>query len=318
MKCFFTNYHISVNRTLVDDLIAIGLEVVLPSSEFGHQHIDFFAWNDEHRNKKGTVIVNYAQFRVLEPMVILIPCVQLYDDFMKLYEERGRIDTLVYLSALPNTINTYPLHGTDYVISHDIIYHRATKAKYKIWYFNRPTVLQETKTEEEVRKTFNEKKVKLYINNLNQERFNPERDECEKFRDLWLKEYNYEMPFYGYGTKLGRPELIDTQSYMKDSMFTLVFKRPETWGQMVNESMLLGTPCIFLRKFMYSTFTQYLINEDTAIVGDNVKELVDKIKGMSIEQYETLSFEAKKQSEMFCNDINRREKLQWLFNKIKL
>ena len=92
-------------------------------------------------------------------------------------------------------------------------------------------------------------------------------------------------------------------------------KRRETWGQLINESMQLGTPCLFLRPLLNSTFTQYLINDDTAILGDTVEELVDKALSLDWDQYQTLVNEAYSQSKMFCNDDVRREKLRWLFDK---
>ena len=46
-RIFFSNYHISVNRPLVEDLVACGLEVVMPDGSFP---ISFFAPNDQHRD----------------------------------------------------------------------------------------------------------------------------------------------------------------------------------------------------------------------------------------------------------------------------
>jgi hypothetical protein len=123
------------------------------------------------------------------------------------------------------------------------------------------------------------------------------------------------MPMFGYGNQDGWPSMHQTQGHLVDSMFTFVSKRRETWGQLINESMQLGTPCLFLRPLLNSTFTEYLINDDTAIVGDTVEELVDKALGLSWEHYETLVNEAYSQSQMFCDEANRREKLRWLFDK---
>lgn len=313
MKVFFTNYHISVNDCFVDDLSAIGLEVILPSIEFAKGRIDFFAPNDQHRGKPGVKIVEYDEYMAMEPMAIILSCDSLKGDFMKLYHERGDKDTIVLLTAKSNSETTFALEGNDFVISHDLIYHRLCKAKYKILYFNRPTVFD--LGEKDYRKAYDEKKINLYVNNFMQERFNPEREKSEKFRELWGRP----VPFYGYGMKDGWLSMEDTQKKMQDSMFTLVFKRPETWGQMVNESMLQGTPCIFLREFMiYSAFKEYLITPDTAIVGDTVEELVARINSLSFEEYDNLCFEAKKMSEMFTEKNNRLDKLRWLFSKVQL
>lgn len=317
MKVFTTNYHISVNKTLIKDLVAAGLEVLLPSEEFAKNRIGFFAPNNEHQGT-GATIISYGQFMgTTEPMVILIPCMQLIDDFFELYKLRGERDVIMYLTANSDAYKWYPMTGSDYLMTHDLDFHRISPAKYKILYFSRPTILREKKTHEELRKSFDEKKIKLYINNFDKEGFEPEYQDALKLREQWLKETDYRMPFYGYGMPDGWLSMEETQSEMVDSMFSIVFKRRDTWGQMVNESMLLGTPCVFLQKYLYSTFKGgYLINPDTAIIGETVEQLVTMMKSMTFEQYETLVNEAYSQSQMYCNDEIRVEKLKWLFGKV--
>lgn len=310
MLIFYTNYHIAVNECMVNDLTAIGHKVIMPSVDMAKDRIWFFAPNDEHASNPNVEIVSYERFLSLPPMAIIIPCCQLYHDFMKLYEERGKKDILVYLAALNNTIKIYPLDGADFVISHDIVFHRACKAKYKILYFGRPPILIPKNKDYE--KAFREKKIKLYINNFMKDFNKEERIEAEKFADYWGK-----VPFFGYGNPDGWLSREDVQKQMVDSFFTLSFKRMDTWGNAVLESMLLGTPAIFLKKFIRSTFTQYLINHDTAIIGETVEEIVDKLHKIDYYGYLNMCFEAQKQAEMFTNDQNRREKLRWLFDKVE-
>ncbi len=317
MKVFFSNYHISVNSCFVDDLSAIGLEVVMPNAEFAKGRIGFFAPNDEHVGKTGVSLVSYEQFMKLEPIAIVIPCNQMYEDFMRLYEQRGKVDTLVFLPALSNSIDTFDLAGSDFVISHDLTFHRMSKAKYKVLYFNKPKVMIRAKVDYE--KVFREKKIKLYINNFDKEGFEPEYEAANELNQkLALRsEFPYpKIPFYGYGMADGWLSMKDTQRSIVDSMFTLVFKRRETWGQMVNESMLLGTPCIFLRKFINSTFTEYLITPDTAIVCDTLDEIVDRLNRMTFEEYETLCVQAQTMSEMYTDSYYRQKQLVWLFDKV--
>lgn len=318
MKVFVTSYHISVNHCLVDDLLAIGLEVIMPSEELAGGRISFFAPNIEHQNKAGvSILPTYSLLTAIsEPIAILIPCMQLYDDMMRIYEDRGKRDVIVFLTANSDIKTTYPLDGSDYVMTHDIDFHRLTKAKYKVMYFSRPLILRNKKTEAELRKSFDEKKLKLYINNFSKEGFESEYEKALELRDKYYKATGWTIPFYGYDMPDGWLLQNEVQDQMVDSMFTIVFKRRETWGQMVNESMLLGTPCVFLKEFIYSTFKYYEINEETAIIENNVDDIVNKITSMTYEQYETLVNESYSQSNMFCNDIVRREKLSWLFNKI--
>lgn len=316
MKVFLTNYHISVNKTLVDDLVAIGLEVVMPSSIFADGRIGFFARNDEHARKVR--ITGWEEYLAMEPMIMLVPCTQLVTDFMDIWRKRGEKDILVLLTANSDHERAWQQVPADFIISHDLTYHRKSPGKYRILYFSRPTILREKKTADELRRSYDEKKIKLYINNLEGEQHDglkPEYEAAIEMQRLWHERTGWRMPLYGYGNADGWPSMIATQNHLVDSMFTFVSKRRETWGQLINESMQLGTPCLFLRPLLNSTFTEYLINDDTAILGDTVEELVDKALSLSWEQYETLVNEAYSQSQMFCDEANRREKLRWLFGK---
>lgn len=317
MKVFVTNYHISVNRTLVQDLAAVGLEVVMPSQAFAAGRISFFASNDQHADLAR--IVGWEEFMAMEPMVILIPCTQLVEDFMRIWRDRGEQDTLMLLTANSDHEPAWRTVPADFILSHDLTYHRKRPGKFRILYFNRPTILRLKKDPDELRRSFNERQIKLYINNLEGERdagLKPEYDAAIEMRDLWEQRTGFRMPLYGYGNSDGWPSMMNTQDHLVDSMFTFVSKRRETWGQLINESMQLGTPCLFLRPLLNSTFTQYLINDDTAILGDTVEELVDKALSLDWEGYQTLVEEAYSQSQMFCNDEVRREKVAWLFDKV--
>ena len=316
MKVFTTNYHISVNRTLVNDLVAIGLEVVMPSQDFASGRISFFAPNNEH--SQVAHMVGPSEFASMEPMVILIPCTQLVEDFLRIWEARGQVDTLMLLTANSDHETAWRTVPADFIISHDLTYHRKRPGKFRILYFNRPTILRPKKTSDDLRRSFDERKVKLYINNLEGEQHDglkPEYEAAVEMRALWKDRTGWQMPLYGYGNHDGWPSMADTQDHLVDSMFTFVSKRRETWGQLINESMQLGTPCMFLRPLLNSTFTEYLINDDTAILGDTVEELVDKALALDWDGYQTLVEEAYSQSQMFCNDDIRREKLRWLFDR---
>lgn len=319
MRVFFSNYHISVNRGLVEDLNAIDMEVICPSPSFASSkagRISFFAPNEEHGPR--VKIVEWAEFLKMEPMIMLIPCTQLVEDFLNIWENRGRKDTLVLLTANSDHIPAWKMVPADFILSHDLTYHRMRPGKYRMLYFSQPKILRPKKTGIELQRSFEEKKLKLYINNLEGERndgLKPEYDAAVEMRELWLARTGWRMPLYGYGNTDGWPSPDKTQNHLVDSMFTFVSKRRETWGQLINESMQLGTPCLFLRPLLNSTFTQYLINDDTAILGDTVEELVDKALSLDWDQYQCLVNEAYSQSKMFCNDEVRREKLRWFFDK---
>lgn len=313
MKVFFSNYHISVNKPLVEDLAAIGLEVICPSREFGAQHISFFAPNEEHRDAR---IVGYGEWLRLEPHLMIIPCMQMVDDFLKLWRARGEKDVLILLTANSDHFGSWQKVPTDFLLSHDLSWHRVAPQRYKMLYFSRPTILRPKKDAQELRRSFEERKVKLYINNLEHDPgLVPELEAGLEMRRVWQERTGFRMPMFGYGNADGWPSMLDTQNHLVDSMFTFVSKRRETWGQLINESMQLGTPCMFLRSLLNSTFTEYLINDDTAILGDTVEELVDKALSLGWEQYQSLVNEAYSQSQMFCAESVRREKLRWLIDK---
>lgn len=329
MKIFFSNYHVSVNDCFVDDCLALSHEVVMPKLSFQEQgHINFFAANDEHFGKNGVIPVDYAEFLIMPAMVLIVSCSQMYDDMIKLYNDRGQKDVLVMLSSQPGMGEWVQAKGnwnSEFLISHSLIWHRKSTAKHKILYFNKPKVLVQTKSAEEIKRSFEEQKIKLYINHfetatnyMSPRSFNKEKQSADSFRKLWEQDHNWRIPFYGAENIDGYLSMQETQAHIKDSMFTLAFKGHETWGQMINESMLIGTPCLFVREFIVDMFTEYLINEDTAVVADSVEELYEKVKSMSYEQYEVLCLEARAASEMFTERNNRLQKLHWLFSKTGL
>lgn len=328
MKVFFSNYHISVNNCFVDDVLATGNEVVVPSQTFGEAHIGFFAGNHEHYNKPGIIVTEYDQFLGMEPMALVLNCSQMYDDIMKFYKARGEVDKIIFLSSqigIGEWVNAKPDWKEKYLISHSLNWHRKSNAKYKMLYYNRPKVLESFKNEDEMRRTFEEKKIKLYINHFENElkymaggNFAKEHKEANKLRELWETKYNYRIPFYGAENPDGYLSMNEVQANIKDSMFTLVFKGHETWGQMVNESMQIGTPCIFLRKFLVDMFTEHLINEDTAIIGDTVEEIYEKMINLNFEDYQNLCWQAYTSSNLYCADQPRQNQLKWFLSKVEL
>lgn len=308
---FFSNYHISVNNTFVDDLLSCGYTVVMPDSSWGK--IWFFASNEEHHSKPNVILVSYEHFLTMPSMLIVIPCTQMIDDLSNLIKERGNKDIPIYLTAQSNSVDSFPIDGSDFIVSHDLTYHRETKADYKMLYFSRPTLV--VNADKDIKACFESKKINLYTNDFYTDGFDLERPEAERFSNLWMEKTGNRVPFYGFGNPDGQLSMTEVQQNMKESMFTLVFKRRETWGQMVNESMLLYTPCIFLNRYINSTFTLYLITKDTSVMAGEVQTLIDQISNMNFEQYETLCMQAKTMSELYCSDAPRRDQLKWLLNK---
>jgi hypothetical protein len=298
-------------------MIQAGLDVIAPSIKFGSDHIGFFAANDDTQAR----LVEYDEFMASEPMAIIINCSQLYGDMMKLYKARGEVDRLVFLTSQMGFGEWLP-EDSDFLMTHELAWHRKSTAKHKILLFNRPKLLVPTKTPQEIRQAFLDRHIKLYVNHFTTKifdntTFSRELAAAEEFRAKWKERTGYTIPFYGYENPDGYLTMQEVHENIKDSMFTLVFKGHETWGQMVNESMLIGTPCIFLEQFIVDMFTQYLITPETAVIDKTVDGLLKQLDSMRYEDYETLVMESRSQSQMFTEPSNRIAKLQWLFSKVE-
>lgn len=305
INIFTTNYHNGVNYNMVRDFVSVSNTVYMPIDNW--KKIWFYAPNDEHRDVAK--LVAYEEFISLPPMAIVIPCNQLIDPFMQFYRDRGQVDVLVYLTA--QSISAFPDDGSDFILTHDIEYHRRTEAKYKMIYFCKPRLyLPQIK---DLKTSYESKQINLFVNNFRGPGFEPEYADAKLFREAYMRH----IPFYGYDNEDGMLSEVEVQERMLNAAFTLVFKRRETWGQTTNVSMLYGTPLIMLRKYMNNLLTQYEITEDNSILGDSVEELIDKINTMTFEQYETMSWQARTMAEMFCADRPRRNHLSWLFSKVE-
>jgi len=313
---FFPNYHIAVNPCFVADVLACDYEMLQPDRSF-ESKISFFAPSEP--NSKH---INYSQWLSLPPMIVIIPCKQHLNDLKNLVAKRGNIDTIIYLTAGSDSVDKFP-YDTDFVISHDLYYHRKSKAKHKILYFNRPKMDKDV-SKKDLRKCFDSKQINLYINNLYNGGFEVELPIIEEFSQLWFKEYGEKVKCYGYDNPdgwcqpNGQHNLPDTHDLMFNSMFTLSPKRRETWGQNVNESMLMQTPVIVFENTLNSTFTEYLLTKDNSIIAKNGKEAFELIKNMDFEEYETLAIQGQTMSELYCSNLPRQKQLKWLLDKANL
>ncbi len=300
---FFQSYHAGVNGCLLEDLNAIGVTVYMPNSSWGK--ISFFAENNQY-NFPNIRFISYEGFLKLPPLAMIIPCTQLLDDMLRLENDRGNIDEIINLTA-QDDYGKY-IQNSKFTLSHDLIYHRENKG-IRMLYFNKPYGVPEI--EKDYTKCFSEKQVKCYISDLHS--YGPYKEGA----DL-TDEFNSKYPIkqYGHSERDGMLNRLQLFNELSNSMFTLCFKASETWGQGVNESMLLGTPTIHYRKFLTSMFKDYLITEDTAIICDNVDEAIERIKTMTLNEYETMCVQARTMSELLTSNEPRRKQLAWFLSKI--
>lgn len=310
-----SNYQVSVDRCLIADLLSTGCRVYRPDDSFRDKMDYLYRWPDD---PPGTIQISYQDF-ISHPrrFALLCACTQHWEAFNRFKETRGNRDELVLLSAQVELKQFIPADFVNYLITHDVEFHRLSKAKYKILYFNRPNVT--VSSQKDIRKSFENKNINLYQNNFCGENKALEVELATKFREVWEKRTGYRIPFYGTNSENGMLFQKDIHQKMLESMFTLSFKKIETWGQMVNESMLLKTPVILADECITGTFRNYEITEDTSIIkraDETIEELVDRILGMTFEEYETLCIQAKAISEIFTAEQPRKEQLRWLFSKI--
>jgi len=304
MKVFFPNYHIAVNQTFVSDVIATGNEIYQPAEDWRGEHISFFASSEP--NSKH---ITYQEWLEMPPMAVVIPCEQHIEDMKRAVAERGNIDTIIYLTAGANSVDTFPF-DTDFLISHDLYYHRKSKAKYKILYFNEP-IISIDRHQRNIQAGWESKQINLFINNLYKGGFEVELPIIEDFKKQWPN-----LKIYGYDNPDGWPQPPLTHELIINSMFTLSPKRRETWGQNVNESMLIGVPVIVFENTLNSTFTEYLLTKDNAIIAKDATDAINQINALTFEQYETLCIQARTMSELYCSAEPRINQLKWFLSKI--
>lgn len=335
---FATNYHCGVDNCLIEDLLSLGGNVYMPDNSFKNKI--WYLYSVDQHVKKGVRLISYEQF-INHPrrFAIMIDCLQHYEDMLVLHSERGKRDEIVLLAAQIEAIDNIPSDLSNFVLAHDIRYYRACKAKYKMLYFNRPHLA--VNEEKDFRKAYDNREVHLYQNNFRPGIKNEEIILAEAFKAVWKDITGKDIKFFGINSPDGPLTQEQMHKKMLDSMFTLSFKKIETWGQMANESMLLGTPLIMNEYFLTSTFRDYLITEDTcflmnvdediyqgekhfdeleeetkAILLKHLTYVVKNILGMSFEEYMNLCMQARAMSELYTSPEPRQKQLKWLFSNI--
>jgi len=302
---FFINYHVGVDQALLDDLEAVGCTVYMPANNWGR--ISFYADCLQFKNP-NIKFITYEEFLALPRLAMIIPCCQLLNDMNKLEADRGGQDAVIYITA-QDDYGKY-IKSADYVMSHDLIFHRQNKAKYKMLYLNRPSWTPEVEKDFEL--AYQNKRINSYISDFHT---HPPYLDGARMADEFASKYG-EVKFYGHLEREGIIPRTQLFNEILSSMFTLCFKGSETWGQGVLESMLLETPVILYKPFLTSMFSEYLVNEDTAIIVDSVDDALNKVKSISLEEYETLGVQARAMAELLTSPEPRRKQLSWFLNKI--
>ena len=309
MNVFVTAYHNSVNPTLFEDLASIGLKVYAPDNTWG-KRIWFFAPNDPFR--EHATLISYEQFLKLPPLAIIYPCNQHLKDFNQLYQDRGCKDVKVHLTA--QSITAYPHDEVEFLLTHDIDFHRLSPSRTKMIYFSPPKLYYPQ--DRDLKRAYDNKIARLYINNFRKEGFEPEYAAAKEFRKLWLERGGRGGEFYGFDNENGNLTEQGVQEHMRDSMFTISFKRRETMAQVATASMLYGTPLLMLNRFRNNLTKFYIVTEDNTLIAETVEELVNRALSMTYEEYESLSWATRTMATMYASSEPRRNHLRWFFGKV--
>jgi len=80
--------------------------------------------------------------------------------------------------------------------------------------------------------------------------------------------------------------------------------------------MLMGVPVIVFENTLNSTFTEYLLTKDNAIIAKDATDAINQINALTFEQYETLCIQARTMSELYCSAEPRINQLKWFLSKI--
>lgn len=310
LSVFVTAYHNSVNPTLFEDLSSIGLKVYAPDHTWG-KRIWFFAPNDPF--KKHATLVSYEQFLKLPPLAIIYPCNQHLSDFNQLYQNRGCKDVKVHLTA--QSITAYPHDEVEFLLTHDVDFHRLSSAHTKMIYFSPPKIYYPQ--DRDIRRAYDSKIVRLFINNFRGEGFEPEYEAAKQFREHWLAKGGRGGEFFGYDNEDGMLSEHGVQEHIRDSQYVISFKRRETMAQVATASMLYGVPLLMLNKFRNNLTKFYIVTEDNTLIAETVEELVDRALNMTFEEYESLSWSARTMASMYALDEPRRTQLRWFFSKVQ-
>lgn len=311
MKILFPAYHIDVNHAFLSDCRDLGIEVLMPIDNWNR--ISFYADSRYYKDIYPNItLISWEEFFNSPSTMIFVPCAQHHEDFQRIYKERGEKDVLIYGSANFWSSDIYDERISDFLISHDLNFHRKSKAKYKMLYFNHPQVQGVVK---DYKKSFEDRKISCFINDYH-------RAGCfEKdvvFADEFKSKFNGDVKFYGVAEPDGYLDRSTVEKIMAESMFTLSIKYADTWGNAVMNSMFVGTPSIQMTGHIGSTFEQYLINQDTSIVGSSVDEIIEKINKITVEEYETMGEQGKLVVKAITNDDLRKNHLKWLLEKAYL
>lgn len=273
------NFHQAGTQALVRDFNRLGYTVYSPIDNWSDR-IKYYR-KDAHSLDSNfltnTTLITHDQFLDIRPSHVVAGCFEQYDDFTKLANEVGA-KIVIGVAG-----NDQPVIDGDYLLSPDIM----TYAKYnipKVLWLHEPVI---PLVEKDIEGSFNTKQANSYISNYAE--FFPDGWRCAKdFQSKWEK-----TSFYG-SEFLYVEDRNHLSRLYSESFVTMYFKDRDCYGQVVLESMVLGTPVVAIRRLIAGkTLGELFLNDSNAILGDNIDEIINRMSNMTYSEYEQLSVNAR-------------------------
>jgi len=267
-------------QALVRDFDRLGYKVYSPIGDWGGR-ISYYrkdAMCLDSNFLKDTELITYDQFVNIKPSHVVAGCFEQYSDFTKLADEVGA-KIIIGVAG-----NDQPIYRADYVLSPDIITFNNYPTNAKLLWLHEPTI---PFVQKDIQQAYEGKQINSYVSNYG--KFFPVGfNYATQFKQSWDK-----CTFYG-----------DEFEYIKDrnelankyisSMFTMYFKDRDCYGQVVLESMILGTPVIAIRNLIAGkTLGTYFLNDTNAIIGGTLYEIFNRLNNLTLEEYRMLSINAR-------------------------
>lgn len=266
-------------QALIRDFNRLGYKVYSPIDNWSGR-ITYYregATSLDSKFLKDTELITYNQFIDIKPSHVVAGCFEQYEDFTKLADEVGA-KIVIGVAG-----NDQPIYRADYLLSPDIATFSKYQIKTKLLWLHEPVI---PFVEKDIIKAYEGKVINSYVSNY-EEFFPVGYNYATQFKKEWKT-----CTFYGQEFEYIEDRNELAKKYV-DSMFTMYFKDIDCYGQVVLESMALGTPVIAIQSLIHGkTLGTYFLNDSNAIIGDTLQTIYAKLNRLTLEEYKAMSMNA--------------------------
>jgi hypothetical protein len=287
------NFHINGTQSIVNDFLALGYTVYSPIDDW-EGRIKYYrncALSLDSVYLAGVRHISYEEFINIKPEYVLLGCFEQYADFSSLAFDVSA-KRIIHCAG-----NDQPLVDGNMVICPDLITYKKYELP-KVMYLSMPVIRTDKK--KDFLKSY-KGEIGSFIGN---------------YANFWKEGYPMAVDFkdkYGNCNLYEDLDWIKVQEKMVDCYFTLYFKDRDCWGNSVLEGMWLGTPVIACRRFISDTsLGNLLLSDRNSIIVDSVDEAIDRLKNLTLEQYQELCENAMADVRKVTDKEDRLNKLRSL------